>query len=145
MNIDMDEELREYQTHKIKESRPSLMQWLFIITLGVFLGNIASFGVEKAVLYMELKAVSLAMKESTIKMNKTIERREAKLASQRKVQEENAFEQKRTLALQNRQHQIKQEQKQAAFRQANETCNFWKQQVRTENTEQNRLYKEASL
>ncbi len=134
MNIDMDEEMRAYQLRNLIDSRPSLAHWLFIISFGVFLGNVASFGLERAVLYWELKQVSIAATAALEQTNRNFD-------SARKAQAAKLAEQNKLRLIQDQDRQFKQEQKQAGLRQANETCNFWKQQLQVENTEQNRIYK----
>jgi hypothetical protein len=131
MKANMDDEILAYQLRKEEKPSHSMTQWLIIIALGVFIGNMATFGVEKAVFYWELKQVGLAasaaMKESNEKM-----------LAQRRIMEANSAERKRAIDEKNKIRQIQNEQKQAGLRQATETCNFWRQQVKGENSVKNR-------
>ena len=126
----MDEDMRAYKLRKTEESKASLSQWLLIISLGVFLGNTASFGLERAVLYWELKQVALA---TTAAIEESTRKRAIQSAEQRKIR-----------AAQAKQRQIQTQQKQAGLRQATETCNFWRQQLTKQNTSQNRMHRDQA-
>jgi uncharacterized protein YaiL (DUF2058 family) len=148
MKVNMDEEMVAYQLRKAEESRPSGVKWLLIIALGVFLGNAASFGLERAVLYWELKQVALAATASmeliSRNMTETRKIRDQQSAQQRKMMEE----QRNIKAAQEKQRQIQrqnqQQQKQAGYRQAKETCDFWVKQLTTENTAFNRMNRDQA-
>jgi len=130
----MEEEMIAYQLRKSEGSKPSGLKWLLIIALGVFLGNVASFGVERAVLYWELKQVAIAATAA-------IEQTSRNMAATRKVQEARAAEQRKVMAVQAKKRQNELQQKQASYRSAKTTCDFWIQHLRTENTEKNRMYR----
>jgi len=137
MNVDMEEEMIAYQLRKAEESKPSGLKWLLVIALGVFLGNSASFGLERAVLYWELKQVAIA---ATAAMEQT----SRNMAATRKVQEARAMEQRKMMAAKAKQQKLELQQKQAGYRQAKETCDFWRQHLRTDNTAQNRMYRDQA-
>jgi len=59
--------------------------------------------------------------------------REANLATHRKTQ-----------AQKDKQRQLELSQKRAGYRQASETCSFWTQQARSQNTVQNRMYRDQA-
>jgi hypothetical protein len=130
MKASMDDEVLAYQMRKADESKASLTQWLLIISLGVFLGNAASFGLERAVLYWDLKQVALA---TTAAIEESTRKRAIQSAEQKKIRDAQA-----------KQRQIQTQKKQAGLRQATETCNFWKQQLAKENTSQNRMHREQA-
>jgi hypothetical protein len=130
MNVNMDEDIRAYKLREIEKSKASLSQWLLIISLGVFLGNAASFGLERAILYWELKQVALA---ASIAMEESTRKLEIQSSEQRKIREVEA-----------KQRAIQTQKKQAGLRQAMETCNFWRKQLSTENTVLNRMNKEQA-
>lgn len=123
----MDDEILAYQLRKEEKSKPSMTQWLIIIILGVFIGNTASFGLERAVLYWELKQVAMA---ATAAMEESTRNMAIESAKRRKVSE-----------AQTKQRQIQFQKKKAGLRQASETCNFWRQQLARENTSQNRMHR----
>ncbi|PCH62903.1 MAG: hypothetical protein COC04_05015, partial [Gammaproteobacteria bacterium] len=102
MKVDMDEEMRAYKFRKTEESKASLSQWLLLIFLGVFLGNTASFGLERAVLYWEIKQVALA---ATAVMEESTRKIAIQSTEQRKIREEQA-----------KRRQIENQQKQAGLR-----------------------------
>jgi DNA-directed RNA polymerase subunit M/transcription elongation factor TFIIS len=137
MKVNMDDEILAYQLRKAEQANQSGLKWFFIIAFGVFIGNSASFGLERAVLYWELqqvaKAASAALEETNRQAAIDRKNRDAQLAIQRKVQAEK-----------DKQRQIELNQKRAGFRQANETCIFWNQQVLSQNTQQNRLYRDQA-
>ncbi len=131
MKINIDEDVRAYQLRKSEEkSDQSGLKWFFIIAFGVFVGNSASFGLERAVLYWELSQV---VKATSAAMAETSRNIAIKSAEQRKISEAQA-----------RQRQIEQDKKRAGYRQAMETCTFWRQQVMNENTSQNRMHRDQA-
>lgn len=133
----MDEEMLAYQLRKAEESRPSDIQWLIIIALGVFLGNAASFGLEKAVFYWELQQVTTAA-------TKVMEDTNRQMAINRQLNEAKQAEQRKILVEQERQRQIENEKRSAGYRQAKDTCDFWNQHLATENTVQNKMYRDQA-
>jgi hypothetical protein len=137
MKVNMDEEMVAYQLRKAEESRPSGVKWVIVIALGVFLGNAASFGLERAVLYWELKQVALAATASMEQMSRN-------MAETRKIRDQQSAQQRKVMAAQEKQRQIKQQQKQAGYRQATETCDFWNQQLTTENNARNRMNRDQA-
>lgn len=137
MNVDMEHESLSYQLRKERQNNNSGFKWFLIIFLGVFLGNSASIGVERLILYWELnqiaKASTAALNELSRQSALDRKQRELNLAQQRKLQAEREKE-----------RQIQLNQKSAAFRQANEMCMFWREQVRSDNTQQNRVYRDQA-
>lgn len=117
--------------------RASYMAWFFVVAMGVFVGNVGLFAVQKAVDYWELQQFTQALSVSTQNMKAEAEARrkstEAKIATQRKQQAELA-----------RQRQIVNERNQNAIRITRENCNFWIQQVSKENTSLNRMYRDSA-
>ena len=123
----MDEDIRAYQLRKThQDSKPSMGAWILVIAFGVFLGNMASYGVEKGVQYWEFYQLAKALEMETQKMSE-------KRAVQQKLNEAQA-----------KQSQIENQNKSAALRQATETCNFWQQQILTENTPENRMHRDQA-
>lgn len=137
MKTSMDDEIRAYQLRKAEESRPSLGQWLIIIALGVFLGNLALFGVWKTVEYWE---VQQAIKE----MNIVTQKLSDDAAAQREVNKMKMEEQRRLQAIQEKQQQLQIQQRKDRLRQAKETCDFWNQQLAKQNTSQNRMHRDQA-
>jgi len=130
MKMNMDEEILAYKLRKAEQANQSGWKWFFIIAFGVFIGNSASFGLERAVLYWELQQVAKAASAAMAETNRNMAIRSA--------------EQKKISEAQAKQRQMELDKKRSGYRQANETCIFWTQQARGQNTQQNRLYRDQA-
>ena len=120
----MDEEMSAYQLRKVESSKPSMGAWLIVIVIGVFIGNMASWSAQRGIDYVLVQG---AIKE----LNK-------KAAVQSQINNARLQEQRKLSALKAKQRNIELQKKQAGLRQASETCNFWRQQVRQDNSANNR-------
>jgi len=130
----MEEEKIAYQLRKAEESKPSGLKWLLVIAVGVFLGNAAFFGLERAILYWEIKQVAIA---ATAIMDQS----SRNIAATKKAQEARIAEKRKVMAAQAKQQKIELQQKQVGYRSAKVTCDFWNQNLQIENTEKNRMYR----
>lgn len=126
MEIKMDRDANAQRRWKSNDNRPNLFQWLLIISLGVFIGNIATMGVERAITYWEIYQVAKAMEAETAKMK-------LKMYEQGKINRENA-----------RIREIENQQKHAALRQALETCKFWQEQLAKSNTAEHKAHRDKA-
>ena len=133
----MEDEMIAHQLRRNEKSKPSSLKWVLVIALGVFIGNVMSFGLERAVLYWELKQVAIAATTA-------LEQTSRNMAASRKAQEARAAEQRKVVAEKAKQQRIELQQKQAGYRQAKDTCDFWNQHLRTENTEKNKMYRDQA-
>jgi len=130
VNIDMDDDIRSNRSKFQSEQRTSMSKWVLIITIGVFLGTMASWATQKGI---ELLMVKIAISE----MNK-------QAAIQSEITQKRLEDQKRKNAVLARERQIENEKKQAGFRQAMETCNYWRDQYRKESTSTNKYQRDQS-
>ncbi|WP_438971525.1 hypothetical protein [Methylophaga sp.] len=130
MNINMDDDIRSNRSKFQSEQRTSMSKWVLIITIGVFLGTMASWATQKGI---ELLMVKIAISE----MNK-------KVARQNEITQKRLEEQRRQSAAQAQQRKLENEQKQAGYRQAMETCNYWRDQYRKESSSNNKYQRDQS-
>lgn len=126
MEVKMDPDAKAQRGWQFQERRPNLFQWLLIISLGVFIGNIATLGVERAVNYWEVYQLTKSMEAETEKMKSIMD-------AQQKMHHEQA-----------RLRDIENQKKQAALRQAVETCNYWREQLAKSNTAENRMHRDTA-
>lgn len=124
MEVKMDADAKAQRSWHPQDKRPNLFQWLLIISLGVFIGNIATLGVERAVTYWEIYQVAKAVEAETEQMKLRMDAQQLINRERSKLRE---------IEIQN---------KQAAIRQANETCNFWRDQFAKKQTSENRMHRD---
>ncbi|MFW5451384.1 MAG: hypothetical protein ACKE9I_07275 [Methylophagaceae bacterium] len=130
MKVNMDEEMLAYQLRKNQEEKPSMGQWIIIIALGIFIGNMGSWGSQRAIdNWLLQQAIEDINKQTSI---------------QKQINNERLEKQQKLSAEQAKKRHIDLQKKQAGFRQASETCNFWNQQLAKENTAQNRMNREQA-
>lgn len=130
MNINMDDDIRSNRGKFQSEQRTSMSKWVLIITIGVFLGTMASWATQKGI---ELLMINIALNEMNKRVAIESDITQRRLEEQR--EKSTALAKKRT---------IENEKKQAGFRQAMETCNFWRDQYRKEPTSTNQYQREQS-
>lgn len=126
MEVKMDPDVKAQRGWQSPERRPNLFQWLLIISLGVFIGNIATLSVERAVNYWEVYQFAKSLEAETEKMKSTMD-------AQQKIYREQA-----------RLREIKNQKKQAALRQAVETCNYWREQLAKSKTAENKMHRDTA-
>lgn len=131
MNINLDDELRQTRSkfQKYDEGAP-VTKWVLIIALGVFLGSIAS---TLAIRAMDNAIIRYELHE----LNKKLAADQAKMKAKQE-------EQKKLNAARLKQQQIENEKKQAGFRQAMETCNYWRDQYRKEGSSYNQFQRDQA-
>lgn len=100
--------------------------WVTVIVIGVFLGNLLSFGTYQLYLQWELKQAAAAFKEASARQREISNAERARTAKQH-AESQRALEKKKVVDAQLRQ-----------------TCEFWRQQVRRENTSESRAYRDAA-
>lgn len=126
MEVKMDPDVKAQRGWQSNERKPNLFQWLLIISLGVFIGNIATIGVERAITYWEIYQVAKSLEAETEKMK-------LRMDEQGKINRENA-----------RIREIENQQKHAALRQALETCKFWQEQLIISNTAEHKAHRDKA-
>ncbi|MDH3354279.1 MAG: hypothetical protein OEL79_03560 [Chromatiales bacterium] len=128
----------------IERSRASSWRWVIIIAAGVFIGNIASFSIEKAVQYWEWNQVGNFFKAETQKMQIQSQKSKFEESAILKSQQIKLEQQRKQLEAQTKQRQYQLQQKQQGLRQAQQTCKFWTQQYAKENTLFNKSYRDQA-
>jgi len=104
-------------------SRRSCSWWISVVAIGVFVGNVISFGVYQ--LYVEWEP-----RNALVVFERMIER-----------QAESSRETMEKLARENQARVQRQQEAAATMAQLRKTCDYWTKVVRTENTPLNREYK----
>lgn len=137
MDVNLDDDIRSNRERFQSEPRSSASRWVLIITIGVFLGSMTSWATQRGIDYLFVK---IAISE----LNKQLAR--DKETSQRMLKEQRIKleEQKLINAEKTAQRQMENEKKQAGFRQAMETCNFWRDQYRKEPNSSNQYQRDQS-
>lgn len=115
---------------EVNKKRSGIM-WVFIIVIGVFLGNVLSYGTYEAYSYWKLKMVMEAA-------NSALKEQRIKSAEKRKIQERKNLIYQNQLQQQKIVRQLQLRKESAINSQLKKTCTFWRQQVNKENTAQNR-------
>jgi hypothetical protein len=116
--------LAQLSTHH--EERHTGIWWVTVIVLGVFIGNLMSFGAYRLYVQWELQQIAIALKIETTEQAEKLKVEMARLAKKNEA---------------SRREQQKKSEVNAKLLQ---TCEFWRQQVIKENTVQNRAYREAA-
>jgi len=130
----------EFEREDNKEK--SGLLWVFIILVGVFLGNVLSYGMYEIYNYWKLKMIIEAASTA-------LDAQQLKSSEQRKIQERKNIIHQSELKEQKIAHQKKLEQQRIARQreknkqnsvksQLQKTCTFWNQQVQKDNTTINR-------
>lgn len=131
MNINLDDELRQTRAKfQAYDQGAPVTKWVLIIALGVLLGSIAS---TLAIRAMDTAIIRYQLHE----MSKKLEADQAKMKARRD-------EQNKINAARLKQQQIENEKKQAGFRQAMETCNYWRDQYRKDASSSNQYQRDQS-
>jgi len=112
---------------KEENKKRSGVMWVFIIVIGVFLGNVLSYGTYEIYSFWKLKIIMDAA-------NTALEEQQLKLSEQRKIQERKNIIHKNELKQQRIERQGEKKRKNEVRSQLQKTCTFWKQQVQKENT-----------
>jgi hypothetical protein len=121
MNINLDDDIRHARVRTSANSiSVPLSQLFFIIVFGVFIANMLSWGAQRGIDFMV--AQQLLKKASE------------ELAIQQKLNDARMKEQRKINAKIVLQRQLENQKKQAGYRQAIETCNFWRDQYRKSQT-----------
>ncbi len=108
-----------------KEDRSGVW-WVTVIVVGVFLGNLLSFGAYQLYVRWQLQQLVISLKTDA-----------AEYAEKTKVEMERVAKKNEALR--------KEREKQTSVNaQLLQTCEFWRQQVARENTSQNRAYRDAA-
>ena len=130
MNLEPDYQRDIEFDSEVNKKRSGIM-WFFIIVIGVFLGNVLSYGTYEVYNYWKLKMIMDAA-------NSALEEQKIKSAENRKIQERKSLIYQKQLQQQKiaRQQQLRKES--AVNSQLKKTCTFWRQQVKNENTAKNR-------
>jgi len=131
MKINLDDEIR--RTHiRAPENKSTISpaQLLFIIFLGVFMANMFSWGSQRGIDYLIAKEI---LKQATQELEKMTAQNKLRVEEQRKINEK-----------QTRQRQLENQKKQAGYRQAMETCDFWKQQYQKQRTSSNKYQRDQA-
>jgi len=141
MKVDPDYERISYLEDETAKQHSGI-KWVFIIIIGVFLGNVLSYVTYETYTIWRLKiameTASAEMNEQTarsIKQSKL--RTQQNLVRQQEIRRENAERQKQI----NKKNAERKRQIQAnnsVNKQLQKTCDFWRQQVKRENTTSNR-------
>lgn len=100
--------------------------WVTVIVIGVFLGNLLSFGAYQLYVSWELQQLADALK------TEATEQAQLSMAEMERIAKNNAALRK------------EREKRNAVNAQLLQTCKFWRQQVVNENTAQNRAYRDAA-
>lgn len=117
----------------IKNTNRSMSEWVFIIAVGVIVGNAISFGFFKIYQQWEIRQFTAAFTAMA----------EVLTEEGREMQRESAAK-RQQLAEQNRRREAKREQRRSAYQSAQRTCEFWRSQILKENNSKNRTYRDAA-
>ncbi len=131
MNINMDDELREIRNRFNTSERGSpLSMWVLIIAIGVFLGATAS-------------TLSIRVMDNAI-VRYELHKLNQELAAEQEKMRIRQEERNKINAVKSKKQRLENEKKQAGYRQAMETCNFWRDQYRKEPSNSNQYQREQS-
>jgi len=130
MNINLDDDARKMRAYTPPNKKTSMFAWLIIISLAVFIGNMSSWGAQKA--------IDLHIAQQILKKAKE------ELAIQKQIHNARMDEQRRNNAQIAKQRQLEKQKKQAGYRQASETCNFWRDQYRKSKTNSNKYQRDQA-
>lgn len=141
MKVDPDHEHPSYFEDELPKQRSGI-KWIFIIVIGVFLGNVLSYITYETYTFWRLKIVMEAaateLKEQTsrtIKQSKI--QTQKNFVRQQEIRKQNAERQKQINAKNaERKRQIYAQS--SVNKQLQKTCDFWRQQVKRESTASNR-------
>jgi hypothetical protein len=110
----------------LQREERSAAWWIAVIIVGVLIGNVLSYGAYKLYIRWEMHQIALAAEEAMRVQTARIKAQSEQMAK------ENAARAKE------RQRQL------AVNQQLRQTCEYWKEQLRQENTSQNRAYRDAA-
>ena len=126
LNMHADPEDRPiYETPIYRETRSGIW-WVTVLMLGVLLGNVLSYGAYRVYIRWE-----------TEQAFKAFEAMNVQLRAQRAAES-------RERAAQAREQRIATEKRRAVDQQLWATCQFWREQVRQDNSSKNRTYRDAA-
>lgn len=130
MKINIDEELRMNRARSNADRGAPLTMFVVLASLAVFMGTTAST--------LAIRAMDNAIARYELnELNK-------KLAAEQLRMKAKRDEQNKINAARLKQHQLDEQKRQAGLRQAVETCNFWREQYKKENTSYNKLQRQQS-
>ncbi len=130
MNLEPDYQTDMEFTHDVKKKRSGTM-WVFIIVVGVFLGNVLSYGAYEVYNYWKLRMLMEAASSA-------LEEQKTKILENRKIQERKNTIYQKQLQQQELARQQQLRKKSVINAQLRKTCTFWRQQVENDNTAVNR-------
>ncbi len=130
MKVDPDYERLSYLDDEPTKQRSGIM-WVFIIVIGVFLGNVMSYVTYETYTFLRLK---IAMEDATAKM----EKQTALSLKQSKLRTQQNYIRQQEIQKQNAERQRQINAQSSINKQLQKTCDFWHQQVNSENTASNR-------
>lgn len=122
----------ESHSYRLAKASPSYSDarsgiwWVTVIVIGVFIGNLLSFGAYQLYVRWELQQLAISWKTGAA------EQAERSRAKMQRIEKNNAALRK------------EREKQNAVHAKLLQTCNFWRQQVAKENTSQNRAYRDAA-
>lgn len=130
MNINMDDEIRANRSRFTSDAKNTTSKWILIIAIGVFLGTTAST--------LSIRVMDNAiLKYQLYELNKKLRADQARMKARQD-------EQNKINAARLKQQQIENDKKQAALRQAMETCNFWREEYKKDRTSYNKMHRDQS-
>lgn len=137
MDVNLDDDIRSNRARFQSESRSSTSRWVLIITMGVFLGSMAAWSMQRGIDYLFVK-ITISEWNNQLARDREISQR---MLEEHRIKLE---EQKLINAEQAAKRQLANEKRQAGLRQAMETCHFWRDQYRKEPNSSNQYHRDQS-
>lgn len=141
MKVDPDYERLSYLEDEPTKQHSGI-KWIFIIVIGVFLGNVLSYATYETYTFWRLKiameAATAGMeKQTTLSLKQSKLRTQQNLVRQQEIRRQNTERQKQ-INSQNAERKRQIYAQSSVNKQLQKTCDFWRQQVKRENTASNR-------
>lgn len=124
MQVKMHADAKAQRKWQPQAKKPNLIQWLLVISFGVFIGNVATIGVERAISYWEIYQIAKSIESETEKMK-------LRMDAQGKINREQV-----------RIRDIENQKRQAGLRQAIETCEFWQEQLAKSKLPEHKMHRD---
>ncbi len=130
MDVNLDDDIRANRARFQAEPMSSASRWVLIITIGVFLGTMASWVTQRGIDYILVRVALSEWSKQSAMYDERVQKRQE--------------DQNKLNAMITKQKQIENAKRQAGLRQATETCNFWRDAYQKEPSSQNKMYMEQA-
>lgn len=124
--MQLDPDLNRLSSLQMHEEERSIVWWISVIAIGVLLGNVLSYAAYEVYQNWQLRKFMVTVDAMLDK------------------QHQRSMEHSKLIAQQNIERQRAVDKQRAVDAQLQQTCMFWRQQVRQENTEKNRSYRDVA-